>query len=176
MREPEPGHGESDPYWTDEVDLGLLYFGRDHRAVTLRSHISDERFFGRGSETLFSLSEREGLRTYVQSRFLTQPPVGRLLRVADAQAWVYPADHTAVIWELLLQPPFASQDPRESLLLRSLWTHYESFLATRFPDLNQVMTTWEDDYQRDRWQGFLMALGYHPTAPATFVKIADHHA
>src|SRR5262249_59066225 len=111
-------------------------------------------------------------RTYVQSRFLTQPPVGRVLRVADAQAWYYPADHTAVIWELLLQPPFMSDEPHESLLLRSLWTRYEAFLADRFPDVQQYMTTWEDEYERAGWAGFLSAVGYHKTAPATFVKAA----
>ncbi len=57
--------GEADPYWNDEHELEWVYFGRDNRLVTLRSHIAEERFLGRGSETLFTLSGREGLRTYV---------------------------------------------------------------------------------------------------------------
>lgn len=160
----------ADPYWNDERALGRIYFGRADRLVTLRSHLAEERFFGRGSETLFTLAEREGLRTYVQSRFFTQPPVGRPLRLADAQSWYYPADHTAVIWELLVAPQFSTEEPAESLLYRSLWTHYERYLAERFPDLEQFMTTWEDDYRRDRWQTLLSGLGYRKTAPATFVK------
>jgi hypothetical protein len=116
------------------------------------------------------LREREGLRTYVQSRFFTQSPVGRPIRLADSQAWHYPADHTAVIWELLVAPHFTTEEPGENLLYRSLWTHYERFLADRFPDLQQYMTTWEDDYGRDRWQTLLTGLGYRKTAPAIFVK------
>jgi hypothetical protein len=167
-RPPRPD--ETDPYWTDEYELGPVYFGRANRLITLRSHIAEERFFGRGSETLFTLSEREGLRTYIQSRFSTTPPVGRPLRVADAQSWHYPADQTVVIWELLLAPQFGSLEPRENLLLRSLWRHYERFLEQRFPDATQLMTTWEDQFDREGWQAFLMSLGYHKTAPATFVK------
>jgi hypothetical protein len=173
MREHDtPPPDDADPYWNDERPLGEIYYGRHNRLVTLRSHINDETFYGRGSETLFTLREREGHRTYLQSHFLTQPPAGRLLRVADAQSWYYPADHTAVIWELVLQPPFETPDPRENLLLRSLWTRYEAFLAERFPDLGQYMTTWEDMFDRPSWEGFLKAVGYHKTAPATFVKLS----
>jgi hypothetical protein len=161
---------DADPYWNDEYALGRIYFGRGNRLVTLRSHLVEERFVGRGSETLYTLSEREGRRTYVQSRFFTTPPGGRPLRLADAQAWYYPADHTAVIWELLVAPQFATPEPSESLLYRSLWTYYERYLADRFSDLEQFMTTWEDEYQRDHWQTLLIGLGYRKTAPTTFVK------
>jgi len=33
-----------------------------------------------------------------------------------------------------------------------------------------MISTWEDAYRRASWQGFLTALGYRKTAPATFVK------
>ena len=74
-------------YWNDERELGAVYFGRDTRLVTVRSHIAEERFFGRGSETLFTLAELEGIRSYVQSRFSTRPPVGRAIVLGVAQAW-----------------------------------------------------------------------------------------
>jgi hypothetical protein len=77
---------EEDPYWTDERALGRVYFGRDNRLVTLHSHPAEERFLGRCFETRFTLREREGLRTYTQSRLVTTPPVGRPIRLANAQA------------------------------------------------------------------------------------------
>ena len=63
MSEQEPRQEPRDPYWNDEHGLGLVFFGKDQRPVTVRSHIAVERFLGRGSETLFTLTEREGLRT-----------------------------------------------------------------------------------------------------------------
>ena len=115
---------EPSPYWNDDTPLGEVYFGHDHRRVWTRSHIEDETFHGRGSETLFSLTDREGRRTYIQSRLYIHDPIGtsREHRIAAAQAWHYPADRTIVLWELLIEPPFHLQeDPREDLLLRSLW-------------------------------------------------------
>jgi hypothetical protein len=125
-----------------------------------------------GSETLFTLTAREGRRTDVHARVWTSPPRGRPLQVGAAQSWYYPADHTAVIWELLLTPAYMCEEPAESLLLRSLWTRYEVFLAERYPGLQQYMTTWEDDDQRPAWEAFLSGTGYCKTAAATFGKRA----
>ncbi len=90
------------------------------------------------------------------------------------QAWQYPAERTAVIWELLIQPVYqpAAGDPREDDLVRQLWTTYEAFLATRFPTTDRLLTTWEDDAgsTREQWAAFLTTLGYTQTQPATFVK------
>ncbi len=135
----------------------------------------EERFHGRGSETLFTLSERSGTRNSIQSRlFLTESP-RPWPPLAEAQAWQYPAERTAVIWELLIQPVYRSavRDPREDHLLRQLWATYEAFLATRFPATDRLITTWEDDatYTRAQWAGFLTTLGYTNTQPATFVKV-----
>ena len=164
---------EPAPYWNDDRELGEVFFGHDYRLIRARSHIAVERFFGRGSETLFALTEREGRRTYVQSRLYLPhaPGIAREQRIAAAQAWHYPADRTVVLWELLLEPPFQRQpDPREDLLLRSLWLHYEHFLSARFPDADQVLTTWEDIYDRGQWAGFLGAVGFRQSGPAVFVK------
>jgi hypothetical protein len=176
---------EPDPYWNDDRVLGEVYFGHDHRLVRARSHTEDEVFRGRGSETLFTLTEREGQRTYIQSRLYIHAPPGttREQRVADAQAWYYPADRTVVLWELLLEPPVQRiEDPREDLLLRGLWVRYEHFLTARFPGADQLLTTWEDTYDRDQWAGFLGAIGYRQIGPAVFRKparlpdLGQHHA
>jgi hypothetical protein len=167
MSQPEQDAPSS---WHEEVALGPVYFGRHNRSVTVRSHIAEERYTGRGSETLFTLTEREGLHTSIQSEFRT-PALPRPQRVATAQAWYYPADRTVVLWELLLEPSVRRlADPPEDLLLRSLWRHYETLLLARFPDTERLLTTWEDDYDRDAWVQFLTALGYHKTGPATFAR------
>lgn len=161
-----------DPYWHDDRALGEVAIGHHPRLVRLRSHVEDERFRGRGSETLFTLREREGLRSYVQSRFYIHAPEGsrREWPVAESQAWYYPADRTAVLWELIPHPQYRQPDPREDLLLRSLWVRYEHFLAERFPDLNQFLTTWEDTWGREVWEGFLTGVGYHKSGLAVFAK------
>ena len=168
-------HPEHDPtpYWNDDRELGEVYVGHDLRRVRARSHIEDETFHGRGSETLFTLAEREGRRTYVQSRLYVHSPPGtsREQRIAAAQAWYYPADRTVVLWELIVEPPFQrGVEPAEDLLLRSLWVHYERLLAGRFREADQFMTTWEDTYDRQVWAEFLTAVGYRQTAPAVFTK------
>lgn len=167
-----PEH-EPDPYWNDDRELGEVFVGHEYRPVRARSHIEEEVFRGRGSETLFTLTDREGPRTYVQSHLLLPSPLtpGREFRLADAQAWHYPADRTLVLWELLISPQYERHhDPRENLLLRSLWLYYERFLAARFPTANQLLTTWEDAYPRDQWAGFLRATGYLESGLAVFAK------
>ncbi len=170
---------EPDPYWNDERELGEVFVGHAYRPVWARSHIAEEVFRGRGSETLFTLTKREGPRTYVQSHLLLPSPLtpGREFRLADAQAWHYPADRTIVLWELLIAPQYERQpDPREHLLLRSLWLHYEGLLAARFPTADQLLTTWEDSYPREQWAGFLRTIGYHEQGLAVFAKpLAARH-
>jgi hypothetical protein len=163
---------EPDPYWNEEQLLGVVHFGHAAWHVHARTHIATERFRGRGSETIFTLSEREGERTYVQSRMFINAPPGttREERVADAQAWWYPADRTLVMWEILPEERFRKPDPREDLMLRELWLRYEAFLSATFPRANRLLTTWEDIWEREQWQGFLSAIGYVKTAPAVFGK------
>jgi len=59
----------ADPFWNDDWEQCEVYFRHHPRLVRVRSHIDEERFLGRGSETLFSLREREGLRRMMWIRF-----------------------------------------------------------------------------------------------------------
>lgn len=88
---------EPDAYWHDDRALGEVYFDHADWLVRARSSIEDEVFRGRDSETLFTLTERDGRRTYIQSRLYinARPGTSREQRVADAQAWYYPDDRTA---------------------------------------------------------------------------------
>ena len=64
-----------------------------------------------------------------------------------------------------------SIDPRSySLTLRTLWTRYEHYLARRFPGADTLLTTWEDAFEREQWEGFLVGIGYHKSEPAVFRK------
>jgi hypothetical protein len=163
---------EPDPYWTHDQLLGVVRLGHASWHVHARSHIETEQLRGVGSETLFRVSVGEGSRTYVQSRlYLHAPPDStREERVADAQSWFYPADRTIVIWELIPKDRFRQEDPREDLTLRDLWLRYEAFLTAKFRSANRLLTTWDDLWERDPWQGFLNTLGYHQTGPAVFAK------
>ena len=49
----------------------------------------------------------------------------------------------------------------------------ERFLGRTFPDAERLLTTWEDQYRREEWAGFLSAMGYHKTAPAVFAKALE---
>lgn len=160
-----------DPYWNDERALGDLWHRGRRYPLQARSHIEEERYAGRTAATLFQPAALIGVREYVQSRlWVPEVPAG-FHPVATAQAWHYPADATIVFWELLLQPAWEQGgDVRESHLYRQLWTCYEGFLIERFPTARTVLTTWEDDYTRPEWAGFLNTLGYRQIAPAVFSK------
>jgi len=164
---------EPDPYWTEDHELGTIRLGRASQRVHIRSHEGRERYGGRGSETAFALST-PGERTYLQSRlyFFAPPESRREQRLADGQAWYYPSAAAIVLWELVPASPWwqPGEDPREDFLLRTLWLAYEGFLTARFPQAARMLTTWEDQFGREEWQGFLTTLGYQQTAPAGFTK------
>ncbi len=117
----ERAHDEP-PYWNDTRELTTLVVDRSERLVHMRSHIALERYGGSGSETLFPLREKTGERTYVQSRLFFHAPEGssREQRLADSQAWWYPAERAIVLWELIPASPLAWRPgPRPSGRLRA---------------------------------------------------------
>jgi hypothetical protein len=166
---------EPDAYWGDDRPLTtVLLRGGGTWPIQMRSHIEEERTAGRGSETLFFLDAARTERTYVQSRmyFHAPPDSRREQRLADAQSWFYPAHRSIVLWEVIPASTWwaPTDDPREDLVLRTLWRAYEGFLIARFPDATTLLSTWEDTYHRADWEGFLTTVGYHKSAPATFSK------
>jgi hypothetical protein len=166
---------EPDPYWTDDRALTTVRLGHAAYDVAIRSHAAHERSTGAGGESLFALQQSHGERVYLQSRLYipSLPATGHEHRLADGQAWHYPAEAATVLWELLPAGIWwrPDPDPREDFLLRRLWLAYERFLVDRFPAATRLLTTYEDTYDRGDWQGFLTTLGYRQTAPAGFTKI-----
>jgi hypothetical protein len=165
---------EPPPYWNDERPLGRVYFGRNDWLVHARSHIADERYSHGGTSEvkLFGLAPT-GTRAYVQTRFFIHAPEDsfREVPIGQAQAHHYPADGLLTIWELFTEERYRPHDdPREDLLLRRLWRHYERFLVARFPDASRIGALWETDYDAESWAGFLTTLGYARLEPAVFVK------
>jgi hypothetical protein len=157
------------PYWEEPVGLGLFYFGHAHRPLAIQSHHEPELFRVAGSAELLRASP--GTREYLASRLLIPGTAEtRPLRLADGQAWYYPADHTIVLWELIPEPQVAVADPRESLLYRTLWMRYERYLAQRFASGQLLVTTWEDMFDQDQWMGFLNSLGYEQRDSSVFAK------
>lgn len=94
---------ESDPYWTDDRPLTTVRLGHAAYDIAIRSHQAAERYTGLGGTGLFALGEPGGERTYLQSRLYlpAQPYHHREERLADGQAWHYPADAAIVLWELI---------------------------------------------------------------------------
>jgi hypothetical protein len=165
---------EPAPYWNDERPLGRVYFGRNDWLVHARSHLADEAYSASSTSEvkLFGVA-RTGRRTYVQSRFYIHAPEDsfREVPIGQAQAHYYPADELLAIWELFTEERYRPHDdPREDLLLRGLWVHFERFLIARFPEATRIGALWETDYDAEQWAGFLTALGYRRIEPAVFFK------
>jgi hypothetical protein len=164
-------HEDEALYWNEQRELGLVYYGRAHRPLHAHSHHDRERFGVRGSAELFAVSVGDGTRDYLHTQLLIPGnEIAREVRLADGQAWHYPADRTLVLWELLLEQATGVGDPRESFLYRTLWTRYEQYLTRRFAGVQVLLTTWEDQFPRLQWEGFVSALGYHRTQPGVFRK------
>ncbi len=94
--------------------------------------------------------------------------------IGDGQAWYYPTDRTIVLWECGLNGYFEEGRPiHRDPNMQRLWTGFERFLTSQFPDAAQIATTHTDpDYKTGEYQQFLKSLGYnpHPTARAAWRK------
>ena len=186
-----------DPYWQDDaaIDEVRLFRGEAY-TVRMRLHTSTERYAGR--REIVPLSQPAGERVYVHGkpyilvpditltvRLHEQPdPVGAIGQVAgsdwtgmrheeigQAQAWFYAADRLVVLWECFPEARYrASDDPLADTTLAALWTGFEAWLRQRFPGAQQLVTTYEDLYDRELWRRFLADRGYAAVAPAAFAK------
>jgi hypothetical protein len=94
--------------------------------------------------------------------------------VGTAQAWLYPAEGTLVVWEALLDERHRAgaaplRDPAQGLL----WEGFEAVLLRQLVPWGRVerlVTTWEDAYPRPAWWTFLDEHGYLERPPVAFVK------
>jgi hypothetical protein len=188
---------ESAPYWQEDVAIGAGRFYRDEAfTIRMRLHTATERVTHR--QEIVPLSDAVRERVYVHGKpyllvpdltltvALTPEPesIGAIGTVAgaewtgmrheeigQAQAWYYPADHLLVLWECFPEARYrTSDDPQKDITLAALWTGFEAWLTGRFPATHQLVTTWEDLYERPLWQAFLAAQSYTPIAPAAFGK------
>jgi hypothetical protein len=109
---------------------------------------------------------------------VTEKPKMKEQDIGDGQAWYYPADRTIVLWECGLYRHFEDDQPvHEDPNMCSLWTGFEQFLTTQFPEATQIATTFSDPaYETEQYQAFLTNLGYsaHPTAKAAWSKALQH--
>ena len=103
---------EPDPYWTDDRALTTVQLRHAAYAVHIRSYTAQERSTGTAGDRLFALRELRGPRTYLQSR-LYLPSASRYpeQRLADGQAWHYPAETAVVLWELVPASSLWQPDP-----------------------------------------------------------------
>ncbi len=112
---------------------------------------------------------------------VSEKPKPKEQDIGDGQAWYYPADRTIVLWECGLyeycrKKNLADREPipiHEDPNMRGLWTGFEQFLTTQFPDAVQIATTFSDPaYPNEQYRAFLTSLGYsaHPAAHAVWSK------
>ena len=77
-----------------------------------------------------------------------------------------------MLWECFPEARYrTNDDPQQDATLATLWTGFETWLRQRFPQAQQLVTTWEDVYDRVGWQAFLTERGFQPVAPAAFTKV-----
>jgi len=188
---------EPEPYWHDDIALGeaSLFRGETY-TIRMRLHTSTERASRRHEIVPLSDATRE--RVYVHGKpYILVPDVTLTVRLHDqpdptgaigevagsdwtgmrheeigqAQAWFYPADRLVILWECFPEARYRTSDnPLTDTTLRALWAGFESWLTERFPGARRLVTTYEDLYDRDRWQRFLADRGFAPVAPAAFAR------
>ncbi len=90
--------------------------------------------------------------------------------IGQAQAWSYP-DGTLVIWECFLEGHFRDMPLLYDQNMKGLWTGFESFLTTHFPQATRLVTPFNDPlFELEEYQQFLRILGYEPVAKAAYGK------
>ncbi len=187
---------EADPYYQHDELIGHAVIEGQMRALSLRTHVASEPY--QQPQELFPLRRESGTRIYVHAKpsillpdvrvtvGLSPSPsahgaIGQVestfvkgfrpLEVGKVQAWYYPAEKTVVLWECFVDRHYrAGDDPLADETHVILWQGVEQSLVRRFPDTERLMTTWEDLYDRPRWQRFLEAQGYRLVDRAAFIK------
>jgi hypothetical protein len=96
----------------------------------------------------------------------------REVRVGNAQAWYYPADHTIILWECFFDDRFRKHPLSEDTNMQNLWKGFEHWLIKQFPHATTIATPFNDPIADsiEEYQSFLKTLGYSPLAEAAFGK------
>jgi hypothetical protein len=91
--------------------------------------------------------------------------------IGNAQAWYYPEDNILVLWDCFLQN-FARDVPLlKDTNMAQLWTGFERWLLTQFPDAETIVTPFADPiWEAKEYQSFLRRRGYKKGKLGTFVK------
>jgi hypothetical protein len=194
---PSPEHrSERQPPWEDDQQTGLLKLGGADFALHLHLTGSHERYFGR--ERLLDGLPTTGMRQYILGRPYIQTPDYRLsvnlypqpdatgaigkvrgttwsgLRrrdIGQAQAWIYPAQRVAVLWECFLNDGLFTQRPAGDHNLNVLWQGFEQALITAAPETGRIITpSSEDIYELSSWHEFLYQRGYRRFSERAFAR------
>ncbi len=185
---------ETDPYWTEDLEIGLAELDGEPFGVRLRVASQRERYWE--SRELLPVA-RHGERLYVQAQAYILWPVITLtaslpatasagapgvvlesgytgvrpMEIGDCQGWYYPEDGVAVLWECLVGDRYRAADPSQDRLLSLLWERFERNLLERSPNARRVVTpSWEPLYEPPAWHRFLEGRGYSPVAERAWGK------
>jgi len=71
---------------------------------------------------------------------------------------------------VFLRGPLRGGPPYDDTLNLVIWQAWERFLIEYSSDVERIVTTWEDIYDRETWQLFLEGQGYRRVTPASFAK------
>lgn len=61
--------------------------------------------------------------------------------IGQAQAWGYPVDKVAALWECLLYDWCREQDPIDDLTLTNIWSGVERLLIEQLLELERLVTS-----------------------------------
>lgn len=191
---------QHEAYLGDVPLPGVSYPPERPVGLHLRLHVAEEPY--RDPPPFLGLRDREGTRVYVHARpdvlvpdvrltvalGAADPapggPAGRVtdvahrgwrrLEVGTAQAWLYPAEGTLVLWEAYLHDRHRTgTDPAGDPAHGLLWDGFAGALLrvlAPWGPVRLLATTWEDAYPRPAWAAFLDGRGYLERPPAAFVK------
>ena len=185
---------DTDPYWTEDLEIGVTQLDGEPHAVRLRVASQRERYW-EGQELVPVTRRGERLYVHAQAYILwpvitltaglsATAPAGALgtvlesgytgirpVEVGDAQGWHYGEDEVAVLWECLAGDRYRAADPSEDRLLSLVWERFERLLLEHSPGAVRFVTpSWDPLYDPPVWHRFLEGRGYSPVAERTWGK------
>ena len=183
---------DTDPYWTEDLEIGVAELEGESFGVRLRVASQRERY--QGSREIVPVASRsERLYVHAQAYILWPvialtaglPATGaalgvvlesdytgvRPVEIGDCQGWYYAEDGITVLWECLVGDRYREADPAEDPLLALLWEAFERLLLRHSPGAARIVTpSWEPLYDPPAWHRFLEGRGYSPVAERAWGK------